>query len=232
MGGYFYAGCRKNINEFAGKLDIGAEFKYLNISETECDPEDDAVNRRMIWKEVLAGVLCALLAASAMPMNAFAAEDGLGLITAVSEAVEAAGPVEAEITAEAAQESETLRSASGALGTNLAWALSEDGVLTISGTGEMPYCEMESQIPWKNYRFDIQKVVVEEGVTTVGPFAFYNCYLLKEVTLPDTVYVIERHAFDSCRNLVSVELPESLTEVGVVAFYECQALEELVSPPR
>jgi len=48
-------------------------------------------------------------------MSAFAAEDGLELITAVSEAVEAAEPVEAEITAEAAQESETLRSASGAL---------------------------------------------------------------------------------------------------------------------
>lgn len=188
------------------------------------------MNRRIIWKKVLSGALCALLAASVMPMSALAAEDGLGLITAVSEAVDAAEPVEAEITAEAAQESETLRSASGALGTNLAWALSEDGVLTISGTGEMPYCEMESQIPWKNYRFDIQKVVVEEGVTTVGPFAFYNCYLLKEVTLPDTVRVIERHAFDSCRNLVSVELPESLTEVGVVAFYECQALEELVFP--
>lgn len=188
------------------------------------------MNRVGFLKKVLALILCVMLAASIMPVSALAAEDALELIAAVSDAVEAAEPVEAEVTAEAEQESETLRAASGSLGTNMTWSLSDDGVLTISGAGEMPYCEMESQVPWKNYRFDIQKVVVEEGITSVGPYAFYGCYLLKEVTLPKSVTVICRHAFDSCRNLVSVELPENLTEVGVLAFYECQALEELVFP--
>lgn len=221
----------------SGTLDSDGEFNQsVDIND---ERRIESVNKLKIAKRILSFILCLVMSASMLPLSALAAEDAAALIVTVEEAMEAAASTESvstaesvdmDVTAEAEQESEPLLAASGNLGTSMKWSLSNDGVLTISGTGEMPYCEMESQVPWKSYRFNIEKVVVEEGVTSVGPFAFYGCRLLKEVTLPDSVTVIYTHAFHDCGNLLSINLPGSLREIGVLAFADCSSLEEVTFP--
>ena len=103
--------------------------------------------------------------------------------------------------------------ASGTCGDDLTWVLSEDGVLTISGTGEMydyttSYLPTSSgTVPWYSYKSNyIESIVIEEGVTSVGNYAFYYCPKLISAVLPDSLTIIGDNAFDSCSDLVSVDL--------------------------
>ena len=72
--------------------------------------------------------------------------------------------------------SETETDISGTCGNNLIWTLSENNsILTISGTGEMDGYYEGNWSPWHQYREDIQEIVIENGVTVVGSYAFYGC---------------------------------------------------------
>lgn len=86
-------------------------------------------------------------------------------------------------------------------GSNVTWTLNSDGVLAISGTGEMKSCadyvsyDMKSSAPWYNKRENIRSVVIENGVTSIGKRAFHNCYNLVDVILPVSVEEIGEEAF-------------------------------------
>ncbi len=85
---------------------------------------------------------------------------------------------------------------SGSAGENLTWTLSEDGTLTISGTGEM---NIEDDLFYDiNDETPITKVVLEEGVTTVSREAFSYCYDLSEVYIPLSLEFVGEEAFYSC----------------------------------
>ena len=60
----------------------------------------------------------------------------------------------------------------GSCGETVNWKLDNSGVLTISGKGEMKNYTYKSEMPWYKYREQIQSVVVEDGVTTIGDYAF------------------------------------------------------------
>ena len=92
---------------------------------------------------------------------------------------------------------------SGTCGTNLTWNLS-DGVLTISGTGAMTDFSNYSSVPWSSNRNNIVEVVISNGVTSIGKYAFYNCSGLKSVTIGESVTSIKDYAFRGCNNLTSV----------------------------
>ena len=100
------------------------------------------------------------------------------------------------------------------------WTL--DGThLTISGNGKMEdYDPYSSRAPWGT---DITSVTIEEGVTTIGDYAFYNCDLTS-VTIPDSVTSIGDRAFASCDVLASVIIPDSVTSIGEYAFHACSSL--------
>ena len=119
-------------------------------------------------------------------------------------------------------------SASGSCGDNLTWSF-EDGVLTISGSGDMydwwTY-EKDSEknwkpTPWYDYLDNILHVVVEAGVTSIGDCAFYYCRRLIDVSLPSSVAKIGMYAFGECYSLNNFELPEELIHIGNSAFYNC-----------
>jgi hypothetical protein len=57
--------------------------------------------------------------------------------------------------------------AEGKCGTNLTWVLDEDGVLTISGSGEMYDYTSGNKTPWFSQYKQIKSVVIEDGVTGV-----------------------------------------------------------------
>lgn len=121
---------------------------------------------------------------------------------------------------------------SGSCGNNLRWTFA-DSVLTIMGTGSMsfdPSSQIESTIPWYDFRDLIETVIIEYGVTTIASYAFTSCGNLVNVEIADTVIRIEANAFDSCSSLSSIILPNSLTSLGGWAFVGCSSLTEIDIP--
>ena len=105
----------------------------------------------------------------------------------------------------------------GAEGDNLTWAFSE-GTLTISGTGEMRYYQYGSA-PWLiNCGDSITKVVIEDGVTSVSAYAFYECRHIQSVSFPETLTSIGDYAFQCIDDLTYAPLPASLETIGKYAF--------------
>ncbi len=112
---------------------------------------------------------------------------------------------------------------------NVTWSL-VDGTLTISGTGAMADYDNYDDMPWHNNKSAIKKVVIENGVTTIGEFAFDYCGFLTSVTIPESVTSIGASAFANCSKLNSVEIPEGVITIGEKAFYSCSYLSYVKIP--
>jgi len=122
--------------------------------------------------------------------------------------------------------------ASGTFGQNgeLTWTFSyigEDyrGVLTISGTGDMPEFDYDNP-PWVDFNYDITYLVIEEGVTSICENAFFQSNI-ERIKLPETLVSIGDWAFSWCFNLISVDIPDSVTKIGRDAFTGCESLAEI-----
>ena len=110
----------------------------------------------------------------------------------------------------------------GLCGDNLTWKFtSSDGTLTISGTGDMTNYSSREPAPWYSRCSEIEKVVIKDGVTSIGDCAFYGCSSLTSVTIPNSVTSIGVDAFLDCSSLTSVTIPNSVTSIGDGAFYYC-----------
>ena len=116
---------------------------------------------------------------------------------------------------------------SGTCGDHLTWTLDSDGVLTISGTGSMKNFSGTNYIPWYDYRSDITSIVIKDGATSIGQYAFRDCSSLTSVTIPDSVTSIGYYAFYNCTNLTSITIPDSVTSIGEYAFYYCSSLTDV-----
>ena len=120
---------------------------------------------------------------------------------------------------------------SGMCGENLTWTLDSDGLLTISGTGQMTDYGEGNDSPWlcNNHIKEIKKIIIEKGVTNLGACAFLACSNLTSVAIPDTVTSIGVQAFDGC-GLTSITIPDSVTSIGAAAFSFCEALTSITIP--
>ena len=114
-------------------------------------------------------------------------------------------------------------------GSNLTWTLNSEGVLTISGSGDM-YDYDFSSAPWYGSRRRVKSAVIAEGVTSIGRYAFEGCESLTSVTIPDSVTSIGEYAFCDCTSLTSVTIPNSVTSIGEHAFYYCTSLTSVTIP--
>ena len=119
---------------------------------------------------------------------------------------------------------------SGTCGENVKWTLTKDGTLTISGTGAMTDYVFSDGAPWRSFRSQVKTVVIENGVTSIGNNAFYNCSSLTSVTIPKSVTSIGESAFGDCTSLTSVTIPNSVTSIGKGAFYNCSSLTSVTIP--
>ena len=106
------------------------------------------------------------------------------------------------------------------------WTL--DGtVLTISGNGKMGKYYINKYPSWG---LSITKVVIENGVTSIGSMAFADCKSLTSVTIPDSVTSIGYRAFCYCSSLTSITIPDSVTSIGYEAFFGCNSLTSVNIP--
>ena len=117
---------------------------------------------------------------------------------------------------------------SGTCGPNLKWHLTDDGVLTITGKGKM-YDYSDSR-PWGWGYPDIKRIIIGDGVTTIGRSAFEDCSSLTSVTIPNSVTTIGNSAFSFCSHLTSVTIPNSVTTIGNSAFSYCSSLTSVTIP--
>ena len=134
------------------------------------------------------------------------------------------------------------------------WRLTDDGVLTVYGEGNMKNYGYDGGQPWQDYADQITKVVIAEGVTVVGSgafmalpalesvtlpqtglsrigeAAFYGCAALKEIAIPEGVYTVWAYTFKNCTGLTKVKLPKTLIKIDQGAFENCTALGSVFLP--
>ncbi|MBS6579717.1 MAG: leucine-rich repeat protein, partial [Clostridiales bacterium] len=119
--------------------------------------------------------------------------------------------------------------ASGTCGAELTWILDDEGVLTISGTGGMANWKRKGS-PWYANEDKIESVVIEDGVTSIGKYAFGYCSSLASIKLPNSISSIGDTAFSNCSSLASITLPNSISSIGELAFYYCSSLTSITIP--
>ena len=118
--------------------------------------------------------------------------------------------------------------ASGTCGDNVQWIFEScNGTLTISGTGAMVHYWAYEDIPWWNYRGSIQRIVIEEGVTTIGNHAFVQCSNLTSVYLPNTLTAISYLAFGHCTGLPTLVIPSSVTSMAGMFIHNTPSLTDV-----
>lgn len=114
-------------------------------------------------------------------------------------------------------------------GGHLVCQLDEEGTLTITGEGEMPDFN-EHDRPWHNVRDQIKKVVVQQGVTSIGVNAFSGCTNLTDITIPESITSIGGSSFSDCSSLVSIEIPQNVKRIDHNVFWKCSSLENINIP--
>ena len=128
---------------------------------------------------------------------------------------------------------------SGSCGKALTFSVDDNGTMTISGKGKMNdfsrnfvvlennTIDVQCDYAWKKASNDIRKVVISEGVTTIGAYAFYKLPNLQEITLPETMTSIGESAFRECGKLKSIHLPASVERLGKELFVNCTSLQTI-----
>lgn len=114
-------------------------------------------------------------------------------------------------------------------GENLTWEFA-DGILTISGTGDMYDYSSADPAPWSAKNNDISEITVLDGVTSIGDNAFHSCNA-ESVDLQGTSLIsIGKNAFSRCTMLTSIFIPESVQSIGSEAFSLCEGLSMVELP--
>ena len=114
-------------------------------------------------------------------------------------------------------------------GENLTWEFA-DGILTISGTGDMYDYSSADPAPWSAKNNDISEITVLDGVTSIGDNAFHSC-CAESIDLQCTSLVsIGKNAFSRCTTLTSIFIPDSVQSIGSEAFSLCEGLSMVELP--
>lgn len=129
------------------------------------------------------------------------------------------------MTGTAAAQSDVYWEGSGATcGDNLSWYL-DGATLYISGSGDM--YDFITGAPWADYKGTITQVILSDGVTSVGAYAFQDYDSLISVSFGNSLVSIGKDAFSGCDGLTSVTLPASFRKFGENCFRSCKNLTQI-----
>ena len=98
--------------------------------------------------------------------------------------------------------------------------------MTISGDGSMEQYDIYTELPWYSWRENIEKVVIEEGVTVICDWAFHECKNIKAISIADSVISIGFGAFRECESLTQVSISKNVSRIWATAFAGCKKLEK------
>ncbi len=110
---------------------------------------------------------------------------------------------------------------------NLSWTI-ENGALIISGDGEMRTYDMLNRTPWYLQKDSITSIVVEDGVTSISQYAFYELTNVKTVSISESVKSIGYSAFGFCSSLTEIEIPSSISKIEGQLFFYCLSLKNVI----
>ncbi|NSJ28345.1 leucine-rich repeat protein [Blautia glucerasea] len=102
---------------------------------------------------------------------------------------------------------------SGVCGANVSWKI-ENGVLTLSGFGPTYGYWYNDRKPWSEGAYEAEKVVIEEGITSIGSCMFLDFTKLKSVQIAESVEMIDDSAFGWCENLQNIFIPKNVKKIG------------------
>ena len=84
--------------------------------------------------------------------------------------------------------------------------------------------------PYGDYNKAIKTVKIQNGVTSIGDYAFDNCTSLTSIEIPSGVTSIGDGAFAYCTSLTSIEIPSGVTSIRDYAFDNCTSLTSIEIP--
>lgn len=107
--------------------------------------------------------------------------------------------------------------------------LDETGTMAIMGRGDTQNYRRTTS-PWYSNRSDIKQVKVENGVTSIGWYLFYDCNSITNVSIADSVNEIGGYAFTKCSSLSTLKLPNNMSIIHTYAFQDCSSLKNVTWP--
>ncbi len=124
-----------------------------------------------------------------------------------------------------AEEIELFAANSNSCGEGLTWKLSY-GTLTISGTGKMDSYS-SGGAPWHSQRAYIGRIVISEGVTSIGECAFEECTNVTSISIPGSVTELNEYCFSACVSMKNITIPQSVTRIADGVFDACEKLTDI-----
>lgn len=121
----------------------------------------------------------------------------------------------------------------GAEGDNVLWTFYSNGLLEITGSGDMADYS-SSKAPWGDNTstsagYNVNSIVITEGVTRIGDRAF-QLMNFHSVKIPGSVETIGKSAFYFCNEFTTLAIPEGVVVIGDYAFDNCQKLAYVSLP--
>ncbi|MCR5781557.1 MAG: leucine-rich repeat protein [Clostridia bacterium] len=118
--------------------------------------------------------------------------------------------------------------ANGVIDDAFAWQI-VDGTLSIYGHGDLPDYSADTLPPWNAYKDDITALVINDGVTAVGAYNFYDLDKMAAMTLTDGITVIGQYAFANAKSLTEFVMPASLLTIRSFAFDHAEKIETITN---
>lgn len=129
------------------------------------------------------------------------------------------------VTATEQTESVTSTVSSTACGDNITWKLDDNGLLTLTGSGDMyDFNESDFLPPWWDNKDKITKLVINGDIKKIGNYSFKNCEKLSTIEFTDSITHIGEYAFCFCRRVKELNLPDNLEIISDGAFSHCKEL--------
>ncbi len=120
--------------------------------------------------------------------------------------------------------------AGGTTEDGLSWSWSrETGVLTVTGEGVMDGYD-SATMPWYEVLPYTTSIIIGEGITSIGRYAFYNAVNVTNISLPSTLTNLDERAFEYCTSVEELVVPDSVTSIGYGAFGNLTGLKKVSVP--
>ena len=101
----------------------------------------------------------------------------------------------------------------GSCGKTVTFTLTQDGILTLKGSGSTDDYHSQKPVPWEEYKYLIQTVKIEPGITRLGNQLFNKFSAISKVELPDGLEKIGTRTFAGCTSLLEIYFPQTLNEL-------------------